>query len=53
MNILFLMDCTSSMGSWIEESKRTLKKLIEEAKSKFKGTLKIGFIGYRDFCDKD
>ncbi len=46
------MDCTSSMGSWIDESKKTLKNLIESVRLKFKGELRIGFIGYRDFCDK-
>jgi len=43
------MDCTGSMGSWIERSKTTLKGLMEGVKNEHKGvSVFVSFIGFRD-----
>ena len=48
-----LCDCTSSMCSWIERAKKTLKEIITNVVSSCDGNLKVRvcFIGYRDHCD--
>jgi len=54
VDLLLFMDCTSSMGDWIEEAKKILIKLIDDLVKRFKGfTFRVAFVGYRDFCDKN
>lgn len=53
LDVLLLLDCTASMGSWIERSKDTLKGIIENVKLDYAGlNVRVGFIGYRDISDK-
>jgi hypothetical protein len=48
------MDCTGSMRLWMDEAKKTLIKLIDSIQEKVKGrTIRVAFIGYRDFDDSD
>ena len=52
LDVLLLLDCTASMGSWIERSKDTLKGIIENVKRDYAGLkVRVGFIGYRDIRD--
>ena len=49
-----LMDCTSSMSSWIERSKNTLKQIIDHVKTENKGLkVRVCFVGYRDIRDSN
>lgn len=47
------MDCTGSMGSWIQMSKENLnsiiKKLVDENANNL--DIRVSFIGYRDIGD--
>jgi hypothetical protein len=52
LDIMFLVDCTGWMGSWIKAAKEELLNIIQyivesNPYSKVKGS----FVGYRDFCD--
>lgn len=48
------MDCTGSMGSWIERSKNTLKGIIQSVKTDYENlNVKVSFVGYRDVQDKN
>jgi hypothetical protein len=53
VDMLMIMDCTSSMGSWIERAADKLVNIIDEVKSKSgKHTIiKVAYVGYRDFYD--
>ena len=50
-----LLDCTSSMGSWIERAKKTLQEIIEDVVASCAGNLEVRvcFVGYRDHCDTE
>lgn len=52
--MLFIMDCTGSMQSWIDATKNELFNIINAIKEEFTSILiRVGFVGYRDFCDKN
>lgn len=53
LEIGLLLDCTSSMWSWIDRSKKTLKEIVENIVKDNDGKLKVRvcFVGYRDHCD--
>jgi len=47
-----LCDCTSSMWSWIDRAKQTLKEIITNVVSSTSGLdVRVSFVGYRDHCD--
>lgn len=50
-----LLDCTSSMSSWIDRAKKTIHEIIDKAINECEedGKLKcrVSFIGYRDIGD--
>ena len=49
-----MLDCTGSMGSWIEESKKKLIAITEQISCWFPeeaGGLRVGFVAYRDIND--
>ncbi|CAG8591641.1 8012_t:CDS:1 [Funneliformis caledonium] len=52
VDICYVMDCTSSMGSHINAVKACILK-VENHMEKMKPSVKIrfGFCGYRDYCD--
>lgn len=53
-DLLFIMDCTGSMSSYINMCRTQLFLVVEQVKKQFeKSTLKIGFVGYRDFGDSN
>jgi len=54
VDLLFLMDCTGSMSSWINVTVEKILLIAEQAKESYNGILlRIGFIGYRDHNDGD
>ena len=59
IDIAFAMDCTGSMGSWIEAAKNQtttmITKLTDRIKSEhgFEAKFRLAFIAYRDHCDSN
>lgn len=55
LEIALLMDCTSSMASWIQKAKETLiqiiEKIIQDCKDEGNLAVRVCFIGYRDIND--
>lgn len=53
IDILLLMDCTSSMSSWIKQSSENLVQILETVKQKcnYKAKIRAAYVGYRDFGD--
>jgi len=55
LEVALLMDCTSSMSSWITKAKETLNeiidKVIEECKEEGNLKVRVCFVGYRDISD--
>lgn len=54
IDLLLLMDCTSSMGSWIKESASQLVSIIKTIRStcRYDAELRVAYVGYRDFGDR-
>lgn len=57
LDLCFVIDCTGSMQGYIDAVKEYVSNLARQVTSRVKGrsdfTLRIGFVGYRDFCDGD
>ena len=54
LDIMFIMDLTGSMGIWLTEAKKNVKKIMEEIIDNNPGSkIRMSFIGYRDYFDKD
>ena len=55
LDLGLIIDCTSSMYSWIDRAKETLKTIIDNVMASCDGNLKVrvSFVGYRDHCDKN
>ena len=55
LEIALVMDCTSSMSSWISRAKETLNdvidSIIEECKNEGNLQVRVCFVGYRDIRD--
>jgi len=57
IDVVFVMDCTGSMGSWIEAGKTQIntiaKNLCSKLEKEYGKTCKprMAFVGYRDHCD--
>lgn len=52
VQVCFLMDCTGSMGSYIENTRAKIFEIIEEVKKKYPAlAVQIAFVGYRDRSD--
>merc|ERR1719394_1893262 len=54
LDLCLIMDCTGSMQAWIKHCKETLHDVIDESMEEDEGSrVRVAFIGYRDFCDRD
>lgn len=54
VDILIVLDLTGSMSPQIKMAKETISKVIDFVKERFpKSTIRFGFVGFRDFCDKE
>ena len=53
LDLGLLLDCTSSMYSWIDRAKKTLQEIVQNVVDSCEGNLKVRvtFVGYRDHCD--
>ena len=52
VDLCFLVDCTDSMQSYIDEVKNKIQYLVSDCKLKFADlVLKVAFVGYRDHFD--
>lgn len=54
VDICFMMDCTGSMSSYINEAKTVVHRVVDKLDKKFQDfKLRCAFVGYRDHCDGD
>ena len=54
IDIMFIMDLTGSMGCFLSETKRNIKKITEEISEHNPGSkIRLSFVGYRDFDTKE
>ena len=52
LELCLILDCTSSMSSWIERSKDTLKQIIDTVVTQNAGLqVRAAFVAYRDVSD--
>lgn len=52
LDLCLILDCTASMGSWIERSKNTLKQIIDSVIAENAGLkVRVAFVAYRDISD--
>ena len=52
VDLAFLLDCTSSMSSYIEAAKTSMKEVVRMATRTNAGLkLRVAVVGYRDLCD--
>ena len=52
LDILFIIDCTNSINTYLEEIKENFNRMITEIyKNCPTSTIYIGFIGYKDLCE--
>ena len=50
VDICFMMDCTGSMGSWIESVKQNVTSVRDRLESQYKGCdLRVSFVRYTDY----
>ena len=52
---MFIMDCTASMGSYINSCKKDIKEIVKTIKEENNNVkVRVSFVGYRDFdCGKN
>jgi len=54
LDLMFIMDCTSSMSSYISQCKRDINEIVRTIKEENNGVkVRISFVGYRDFDQGD
>ncbi len=52
VDVCFLMDCTGSMGDWIEAAQQKIVEIISQVKPQFPAAQpRVAFTGYRDFSE--
>lgn len=52
LDVMFIIDCTGSMSSWIDAAKNEIKSIIEYITAENESIdVRMSFIGYRDHCD--
>jgi len=53
VDLCFLIDCTSSMSSYIEQVQEKINEIVSDLKSRFENfSLRLAFVGYRDYTEK-
>ena len=49
---MFIIDCTGSMGSWIEACKTEIRSIIDCVRNQhFNIQIRVSIVAYRDHCD--
>jgi vacuole morphology and inheritance protein 14 len=52
LDMMFIIDCTGSMGSWIEACKKEIKSIIDCVRNQhFNIQIRVSIVAYRDHCD--
>lgn len=52
VQLCFMVDCTGSMASYIQEVKEKIQMIVDRSKGEFPDlNLAVAFVGYRDHCD--
>ncbi|CEM36402.1 unnamed protein product [Vitrella brassicaformis CCMP3155] len=52
VDLVTMMDCTGSMSGWISQAQLTLNSIITDLQLSYPHMrFRVGFVGYRDFCD--
>eukprot|EP01060_Flectonema_neradi_P005230 TRINITY_DN1346_c0_g3_i1.p1 TRINITY_DN1346_c0_g3~~TRINITY_DN1346_c0_g3_i1.p1 ORF type:complete len:578 (+),score=94.24 TRINITY_DN1346_c0_g3_i1:47-1735(+) len=51
IDLVFCMDCTSSMGDFIDEAKRSIKKIVTKVNDTDNSHVRFGYVAYRDYGD--
>jgi hypothetical protein len=50
LDVMFIMDCTGSMGSWIQTCKTEIESIINNIVSQFNmSSIRISVVAYRDY----
>ena len=49
LDLMFIMDCTSSMSSWISTCQQEIMKIVNKIKDENDCKVRISFVGYTDF----
>merc|ERR1712087_760902 len=53
LDLVFLMDCTGSMGSYIAKGKASIMDIAEKVKASEKADVRFSYIAYRDHPPQD
>jgi len=53
VDLVFMLDCTASMGSYIEEGKRSIQSIAERLSQEQKVDVRFALIAYRDHPPQD
>ena len=53
LDLAFAMDCTGSMGSYIESARQNIRKIVEEIVSSEKSDVRLALVEYRDHPPQD
>lgn len=54
VKVCLVMDCTASMGQWIRQAKTKMVELVDRVREEHPNTtIRVGFVGYRDYGDKE
>eukprot|EP01083_Nonionella_stella_P042875 115730_1 len=53
LDLVFLMDCTGSMGSYIQKGKDSIMNIVEKVKASEKADVRFCYIAYRDHPPQD
>lgn len=52
LDMMFIIDCTGSMGSWIEACKKEIRSIIDCVRNQhFNIKIRVSIVAYRDHCD--
>jgi hypothetical protein len=53
VKLAFVLDCTASMGPWIEEAKTKIGNIVQDTlKDHNHATFQVGLVAYRDYDDE-
>jgi len=51
LDLVFCMDCTASMGTYIEQGKNCIMTIVQQIKASEKADVRFAYIAYRDHKD--
>jgi hypothetical protein len=55
VKLCFLLDCTGSMGQWIQAAKDQIEAIVETTQREYQSSdlrFEVAFVGYRDYGDE-